>query len=205
MLLDLRGRPADVLERVSRIDLDPTQRQMVSEIKSLVELINETLVGSKNEIDSPITLDLSLIQSFDYYTGLVFEVVNVGAAGQHVLGQGGRYDQLLGLYHPHGKTYPGIGFVLNIEDLHHVLLSTGQLPDQTPSSHWLIVPVNSQAFSAAFAYAQKLRESTSVVRVEVELGHHHSQESIRDYARQRNIQQIAWVSNHDAPQTERLH
>jgi len=56
-----------------------------------------------------LILDLSLIQTLDYYTGIVFEVVSDIEAQTRILGQG-RYDQLLGLYHPQGETIPGIGF-----------------------------------------------------------------------------------------------
>lgn len=56
----------------------------------------------------PLILDLSLIQTIDYYTGIVFEVVSDNEAQARILGQGGRYDQLLGLYHPQAETIPGI-------------------------------------------------------------------------------------------------
>ncbi len=51
---------------------------------------------------------------------------------------------------------------------------------------------NNQAYDAAFAYAQKLRNSTHLVRVEMDLGGRDA-EAIRQYARDRSIAQIAWV------------
>jgi ATP phosphoribosyltransferase regulatory subunit len=150
-----------------------------------------------------LTLDLSLVQTFDYYTGLVFEVVSDTDTNQRVLGQGGRYDQLLGLYHPQGETYPGIGFCLNIEDLHYSLLSSSQLPRQTPASDWLVVPQMPEAEAAAFAYAQKLRDSKHLVRVEMDLGGR-SPEDIREYARRRRITYIAWIKADGTPGIETL-
>jgi len=178
-LFNLRGKPADVLQQVASLDLDPAQQSVLNNLKSLVELLGSV----------PITLDLSLIQTFDYYTGLVFEVVSE-AEGARVLGQGGRYDQLLGLYHPQGQSIPGIGFCLNLEDLHQVLLPT-QLPQATAASDWLVVPENSQAIAAALAHAQQLR-SDPTLRVELDLVSR-TQESVREYARLRRIAQIAWV------------
>lgn len=204
LILDLRGRPANVLQQVSHLDLAPEQRKMVSELKSLVELLDASFANQGDRPRPSLTLDLSLIQSIDYYTGVVFEVVNTATGGHHVLGQGGRYDQLLGLYHPQGTSYPGIGFVLNIEDLHHVLLATGQLPQQIAASNWLIVPETPQEYAVAFAYAQKIRESSTLVRVEVELVRQRSYEDICNYARRRQIQQIAWISADGTPQIERL-
>ncbi|MBD2040678.1 ATP phosphoribosyltransferase regulatory subunit [Microcoleus sp. FACHB-672] len=196
-LFDLRGRPADVLQRVGQLSLDAHQQQIVNNLKSLVELLNESSAF-------PVILDLSLIQTFDYYTGIVFEVVSESEAGQQVLGQGGRYDQLLGLYHPQGETYPGIGFSLNIEDLHACLLPGGQLPAYTVPSDWLVVPVSSQADAAAFAYAQKLRQDGDLVRVELDFGQRETPEAVREYAQQRRIKQIAWVKDAGEPEIETL-
>ena len=183
LLLDLRGKPADVLQRISGLLLDKTQRDVVNNLKSLIELLQTSL---QNEV--AIVLDLSLIRTFDYYTGIVFEVVT--ASGQTVLGQGGRYDQLLRLYHPQGQDLPGIGFSLQIEQLHQVLLSSGQLPKDTPSSDWLVVSEAPETHAIAFSHADKLRESGDRVEVNLSETDH---DAVRDYARQRRIAQIAWI------------
>jgi len=191
LLLDLRGRPADVLQRIATLDLDATQQSALNNLKSLVDLLQESDRHTSHPTPHTLILDLSLIRTLDYYTGVVFEVVNTSEAGQSVLGQGGRYDQLLGLYHPDGQTYPGIGFALQIEHLHQVLLPTGQLPHQTHSSDWLVVPESPQAYTAALAYAQTLRDDKTT-RVELDLGTRTAAET-HDYAYRRRIAQIAWV------------
>jgi ATP phosphoribosyltransferase regulatory subunit len=196
MILDLRGTSADVLQKVSSLDLDEEQREAVNNLKSLVELL-------ESEKKFPLILDLSLIQTIDYYTGIVFEVVNDTESQARVLGRGGRYDQLLGLYHPQGQNIPGIGFGLNIEELYQVLLSTQQLPQTTPASDWLVVPETATANAAAFAYAQKLRDSTDLVRVEIDLGGRDA-EAIRQYASDRGIAQIAWIKADGSPKIESL-
>ncbi len=201
-LLDLRGRPADVLQRVASLDLDAEQRQAVNNLKSLVELLDHSLSTSSGT--SPLILDLSLIQTFDYYTGIVFEVVSESETGQRVLGQGGRYDQLLGLYNAKDETYPGIGFSLNIEDLYQVLLPTQQLPQQTPATDWLVVATTSDAYTPAFAHAQTLRASSEVVRVEVDLGGWENPDQVRNHARDRRIAQIAWVKADGTTEVETL-
>lgn len=201
-LFDLRGRPETVLSQVSQLDLDPSQRQAVNNLKSLMELLQKCWENS--EIQPAITLDLSLVQTFDYYTGIVFIAVSDTASGARILGQGGRYDQLLGLYHPQGETEPGIGFSLNLEELHQVLLGRGELPRETPASDWLVVAQTPEADAATFAYAGQLRESSELVRVEVELGRRETPEEIRDYARRRGIDQIAWVNVNGDPKIEKI-
>ncbi len=186
-LLDLRGEPAQVLQKVSQLPLDPPQHEAVTNLKSLVEILAPL---------PSLTLDLSLIQTFDYYTGVVFEIISDAESGQRILGQGGRYDQLLGLYHPQGKMMPGIGFSFNVEHLHQVLLGLGQLPTQTPASHWLVVPESEAAIAATFRHAQHLRSQNAqlpLTRVEVELSQKPPAE-IRTIARQQRIAQIAWVN-----------
>lgn len=194
-LLDLRGDPKTVLTTVSQLDLDETQRQHVVELKSLIELLEQVLPEGPG-----LTLDLSLIQPFDYYTGIVFEVISADARA--VLAQGGRYDDLLSLYHPKNQGYPGVGFVLHIDTLQQVLLPSGQLPATTPTSEWLIAPATPAAAAAALAYAQTIRTSTNVVRVELSLNPKHSRDEIRQLAQQRDISRIAWVSESGTPEIE---
>jgi len=205
MLLDLRGQPADVLQKVGELELEPAGQEALNNLKSLIDLLEQGFpkLSADSKFAERVILDLSLIQTFDYYTGIVFEVVGETDTGKQVLGQGGRYDQLLSLYHPQGTSVPGIGFCLNIEQLHQVLLPTAQLPEKTPPSDWLVVPETPQAFPAAFAYAQTLRQSVNLVQVELDLGGRSSEE-IRQYARLRRIEKIAWVKEEGSPTIETL-
>ncbi len=197
-LFDLRGRPEDVLQKVASLDLNLSEQKIVNNLKSVIELLRQS-----SPSPLPLILDLSLVQTIDYYTGIVFQVVSNTDTSQRILGQGGRYDQLLGLYHPQGETYPGIGFCLNIEDLHYILLSSPQLPRQIPASDWLVAPEMPQAEAAAFTYAQRLRDSEHLVRVEMDLGGR-TPADIRDYARRRRITYIAWIKADGTPVIETL-
>ena len=186
-LFDLRGLPKDVLAKVAHLDLDDEGQTIVNNLKSLVDLLERS-----SKVSISLTLDLSLVQTIDYYTGIVFEVISDRDNQSHIIGQGGRYDQLLGLYHPQGETSPGIGFAFNIEDLHSCLLPTGKLPQQTLASDWLVIPQTPQAESAAFIYAQKLRHTQPKIRVELDLGGR-SPEEIKEYAHTSRIKNLAWI------------
>ncbi|KYC41897.1 ATP phosphoribosyltransferase regulatory subunit [Scytonema hofmannii PCC 7110] len=195
IMLDLRGNPADVLQKASNLGLDEPLQAAVNNLKALVELLYNSVkihTNSSQGTGMEIILDLSLIQTLDYYTGIVFEVVGDTDGQARVVGRGGRYDNLLELYHPQGENIPGIGFAFLLEDLQQVLLSGGQLPQTTPPINWLVVPEDKSAYTAAFSYAKKLRDSTHLVRVEIDLGGRNADE-IREYARDRSIVQIAWI------------
>lgn len=210
-LLDLRGHPEDVLQALGQMALEAEVQTAVERLKSLVALVRDVInTGGDNQRPAPgrqrpaLTLDLSLIQPFDYYTGLVFEVVTGPEQGCQVLGQGGRYDHLLSVFQGQGQGFPGIGFVLNIEALHQTLLPTGHLPQDTPPSDWLVVPTVPQAAAAAFTYAQTLRASASLVRAEVHLADGEPPAATRDLARQRRISRIAWIGPDGLPDIEAL-
>lgn len=199
-LFDLRGKPGDVLQQVASLKLDESQQTAVENLKSLIDLLH-----CSGFTPESLVLDLSLIQSLDYYTGIVFEVVSEGNSGPQILGQGGRYDQLLSLYHPQGETIPSIGFALNLDNLQELLRREGNLPKEIQASDWLVVPVNLQAYAAAFARAQKLRQRETgdpIVRVEMELRQDLDPQAVRDYARRRAIGQIAWVQDNGSIETE---
>lgn len=186
MIFHLRGRPNEVLSRVASLDLDAEGQKALDNLKTLVELVNQS------RPDFPLTLDLGFVQTFDYYTGIVFKAIASAGGQLRPLGQGGRYDRLLGLYHPQGKSAPGVGFSVNIEDLHASLLGGDTLPEQTPSIDYLVIARTPAAYSAAFAHAQSLRRSQPSLRVALDLGGR-SDEDIRDYARYRQITRLVWI------------
>jgi len=207
-LFDLRGKPETVLQAVAQFELSPEAQATVERLKTLMDLLRDAgpfqADPNGGQIGPSLTLDLSLIQTFDYYTGLVFEVVTEPAMGCQVIGQGGRYDNLLGVFHSQGHSFPGIGFVLHADAIHQALQPSGLLPEDTPSSDWLVVPLAQQAVSAAFVYAQTLRASANLVRAEVHVDPFTSADGIRHMAQQRNIRRIAWIGQDGLPEIESL-
>jgi ATP phosphoribosyltransferase regulatory subunit len=199
MLFDLRGKPEEVLSKISTLNLDDEAQATVNNLKSLIELLN-----SSSPKPLPLTLDLSLLQTFDYYTGIVFKAVSFQDHQSYVLAEGGRYDQLLGLYDPQGKTSPGIGFSLFIEDLHSCLLSTKVLPQQSPSSDCLVVPMSQEKEVEAIAlnYARRLRTDNSL-KVELELSDR-SEAAIKQYAQTCRIKQLVWIDTDGSSRVENL-
>jgi ATP phosphoribosyltransferase regulatory subunit len=183
-LIDLRGKPKDVLSRLANSAWTSGLTGEINYLKSLIDLWESlgTALGDR------LILDLSLMQTFDYYTGLVFEV----ACNNYVVAQGGRYDGLLGVYHPQNVSYPSIGFCINIEALQQALQS--QLPKTLPNSDCLVVAKTPESMPAAFAHAAKLRQLPDSQAIELEL-EFRSPDAVRDYARSRGISAIAWVGN----------
>ncbi len=195
--IDLRGKPNLVLAKLAQLELDSASQATIAHLQTLVELLTNT---SDNSL--PLVLDLSLIQTFDYYTGIVFEAVTIAEDRAYVLGKGGRYDKLLALYHPQGQHYPGIGFALNIDQLQQVLQTNPAMPRTASKSDWLVVAIEPTAIAPALAYSQKLRSNPELVRVEMYLNDGEPDE-IRQIAIERGIAKIAWISA-DGEQIEDL-
>lgn len=62
-------------------------------------------------LEDRIVVDFSVMSSFDYYTGIVFEAYS--PFGGSALGSGGRYDRMIGAY---GVDRPAAGFAFSLED-----------------------------------------------------------------------------------------
>jgi ATP phosphoribosyltransferase regulatory subunit len=60
-----------------------------------------------------VLFDLGLVRDLGYYTGAIFEVYDPALG--HVIGAGGRYDDLIGRF---GEPRPACGFALFVERLH---------------------------------------------------------------------------------------
>jgi ATP phosphoribosyltransferase regulatory subunit len=60
-----------------------------------------------------VIFDLGLVRDLGYYTGAIFEVYDPALG--HVIGGGGRYDDLLGRF---GRPLPACGFALFVERMH---------------------------------------------------------------------------------------
>ncbi|MFQ3680095.1 MAG: ATP phosphoribosyltransferase regulatory subunit, partial [Pseudanabaenaceae cyanobacterium] len=186
-LLELRGTPESVFARLTDWvtavggDLAAAVAAERERLAFLVELWQNAGPGDR------LYLDLSTIETFDYYTGIVFQVVS----GNAVVGRGGRYDRLLGLYHPQGKTYPGIGFCLHLEELQKALQAV--LPQQTLVPRWVIVPSTAADIPQAFARAAAIRQDRLDTVVEVYVDRH-PPDTVRQRARARGIPRLVWVT-----------
>ena len=100
----LRGG-AEVLEEARR--LGSAAERATSRLVSTFEALRGRRVAER------VSLDLGLLRDLGYYTGAILEVYDPALG--HVLGGGGRYDELMGRF---GKPLPAAGFALYLERVH---------------------------------------------------------------------------------------
>jgi ATP phosphoribosyltransferase regulatory subunit len=126
--LGLSDADADLLLRVARTRGGPEV------LDGQTEALHAALSGMRevhSRLAAPVAeriiFDLGLVRSLGYYTGAVFQVYDP-AYGVPV-GNGGRYDELLGSF---GRPLAAVGFALNVERLHIAL--TGEERGRTGRS-----------------------------------------------------------------------
>merc|ERR1711934_684374 len=70
------------------------------------------------------SFDLSLARGLDYYTGVIYEAVLGGDDEEVLVGSvagGGRYDGLVGMFDPKGRSVPCVGVSIGIERLFSIM------------------------------------------------------------------------------------
>ncbi len=104
-LPQLRGGP-EVLERAVELGGEDV-RQATRRLRDVADGVQERGLAER------VIFDLGLVRDLGYYTGAIFEVYDPALG--HVIGAGGRYDDLIGRF---GDARPACGFALFVERLH---------------------------------------------------------------------------------------
>ncbi len=158
-------RALDFLETWGRIDAPPLEA--FATIRSLIAADDDEslgvlaawqqtveLLGASGTGSDQIRIQPDLARSWDYYTGIVFELY--AANGLHLAG-GGRYDELLRLVGGRDEI-PAVGFVYYPRNL---LAAAPPPRDTEPSTTTLVVSAGQE--SAALRWAQALRQGGLIV------------------------------------------
>lgn len=131
------GVNAAYAEAIAKLPLIRGGRRAIEEVRALVAPLGcdaglDSLVEAfdalaKSDLADKIHVDFSVVSSFDYYTGIVFEAY--AARLGTPLGSGGRYDNTIGAF---GPSRPAAGFAFYLEQAMAAAVqdtSTYTLPD----------------------------------------------------------------------------
>lgn len=92
----------------------------LDELSGMCDLLDAAGVGGR------VRIDFSVMSSFDYYTGMVFEAYAPGLGSP--LGSGGRYDNMVGAY---GEDRPAAGFAFFLEQVMAAASNPGESDSAT--------------------------------------------------------------------------
>ena len=84
--------------------------------RALLRLLDVLHVLKAYGADRYVSIDLSLLSRYHYYTGIIFKGYTYGVGD--VIASGGRYDQLLSCF---GKKAPAVGFMIPLDTLMEAL------------------------------------------------------------------------------------
>ena len=110
------------------------------------------------EYQSFVSFDLSMINGYDYYTGIVFSGYTYGTGNPVV--KGGRYNNLLSKY---GKDAPSIGFSIYIDELMNSLIRQKIPYENNMKSALIVYTIENQ--ESALRLAQRLRDSGVIAQL----------------------------------------
>ncbi len=146
---------------------DPWLMDLMSGSSAFQEVVefNELLqgVGIPSAVFSP-----GVVRGLDYYTGIVFELMDTGGENNRSLCGGGRYDNLVGLFG--NKKISGVGFGLGVLTLTLFLETYKLIPDSVreaaPADVYIAV-ASSDATAAAGLLAASIRDEGIRVMMDV--------------------------------------
>ena len=102
--------PKETSKYIDKLKNDIKETKDIKEVKSILETNKDwDLVDSRDFV-----FDKTLARGLDYYTGLIFELVD-NKLKTPSIGGGGRYDNLIGIFA--GRDIPAVGFSFGIDRL----------------------------------------------------------------------------------------
>lgn len=107
-----------------------------------------------------IVFDPTIARGFEYYTGVVFEVVETAGTFKRSIFGGGRYDNLLEVMG--GKPMTGIGFGVSDIVLETVLEEQGKAVTPKPEKKVMVFPFSEAERDAAEKIVSSLREQSEI-------------------------------------------
>lgn len=135
----------------------------------------------------------TLARGLDYYTGLIFEVIDEDyQAGS--LGGGGRYDNLIGLFT--GQDVPAVGFAFGFDRMIEAAESLNLLPNIKTNTQVLVTIFSPDLAPISLETAEFLRKNN--INTEVYLNEETKLEKQLKYANKKNIPYVIIIGPEEA-------
>lgn len=141
-----------------------------------------------------ISFDLSMLNMYQYYTGIVFKGYTYGTGDAIVTG--GRYDNLLGQF---GKDFAAIGFAVNLDQLMVALERQHIKLGEKDTKKMILYGVENQR--EAINYTKTLRSENECVMM-VRKRSNHQMEDYISYAKRSNVSEIIIIDGNGIEKKE---
>jgi len=169
----------ELIDDLQKKNVSGKALQALEYLKKVLEILGDW------GLDQYVSLDLGMVQSMNYYTGIVFRGFTYGV-GFPVL-SGGRYDNLLQRF---GRDCPATGFSLGVNMILMALERQKKLPEiRTGGTFILYRP---EGRKKAYALFNELRQKGFAAELDIS---GMDAEKARSYAKARGISKIIIVEN----------
>jgi histidyl-tRNA synthetase len=152
-ITSVSGTPAETLPTLERLlQPDPAANAILQQFKSGIALLDAYGIRPDQ-----ITIELGLARGVNYYTGVVFEVLD--GSGSQLCG-GGRYDDFIRTIGASQDT-PAVGFMYSLDRIMESMASAETAAGISPVQA-LVVPVDEDDSLMAIQVATRLRQRINV-------------------------------------------
>ena len=166
---------ADMLDKASALTKNVKALKALEEMKELYGYLKSY------GIQDYVVFDLGMVNSLNYYTGIIFRGYTYGTGYSIV--DGGRYDNLVSQF---GKISPAVGFAIKIDEILAVLSNQ----DEEETTVKAMVAYGDKGVTAAIKIADAYRKSGISLEVGLEPT---SFEGALNYAKEREIDSMIYL------------
>lgn len=139
-----------------------------------------------------VSFDITLMRGFDYYTDIVFEVIDNDPDNSRSMFGGGRYDGLVAQFGV--ETVPTVGFGMGDVTLQNFLTSHGLLPKLSVPIDLYIALIGDEIYQKAQPVLIKLREAG--VRIAVDISGRKLDKQIKS-AQKKAVENVMFIGEND--------
>ena len=172
-------------------------RSKSEEVYKAMERLNKlgNIIASYG-FDNYITIDLSMLSNYSYYTGVIFRAYTYGNG--EAVATGGRYDGLVSQF---GKDAPAIGLAIVIDQLMIALSRQKLLDTDVMQGTILLYPQSLR--DVAVKKAEALRGSGSIIQL-VRKSSKIQAEEYKEYAKRMGIERVVYLKSEDETEDWRI-
>lgn len=166
---------ADVIDEAFVPNLNNRSSKALENLKEVYEIIQSC------GYEKYVSVDLGMLQSIDYYTGVIFKGVTYDV-GFSVCG-GGRYDSLIGSF---GKDMSAVGIAISVNRVLSALMRQNKISDKNTTDAVIMMKPD---YGNSFKAADILRKN----KIKAENFYGGSLEKAFSYAAERGIKNVVEV------------
>lgn len=171
----------DVIDKVEKVGVNKRSLKALENLRQVLDILDDY------DLNKYVSVDLGMVQSLNYYTGIIFRGFTYGI-GFPIL-SGGRYDNLIGLF---GENCPATGFSLGV-NLIMTALDRQKIKSEKLTIDSLIC-YNSKGRKSAFEVCEELRKQGLKIEMDINKS---DLETARKYSKEKGIGGIIYLHDNE--------